>query len=171
MQLRQEDFLKFVNETLEFPLTPYALCVRPEDVLHTKRLLDIGGKPEIKIASVVGFPDGAWYPTAFKVAETEIAINHGASEIDMVLDYNRHRHEAKSSVMNDIEGVTEVAHKKGALVKLILETSELCPGGIVNACKYATECGVDFVKTSTGFGKYGAKPGDFYLMEGNFKGD
>lgn len=62
IELRKQAFYKFLEETVSSQLQPYAICIRPEDVRHAKAYLEdkVGGG-EIKIASVAGFPDGAWY--------------------------------------------------------------------------------------------------------------
>ena len=50
------------------------------------------------------------------------------------------------------------------LLKLILETSELNDAQIIAACTLAAAANFDFVKTSTGFHGYGAKPDHVRLM-------
>ncbi len=51
---------------------------------------------------------------------------------------------------------------------IILETSELKItddyNEIAEACGLANECGVDFIKTSTGFSSYGARVEDLKIM-------
>ena len=123
----------------------------------------------IQLASVVGFPDGSWYGTESKVAETAIAIENGANEIDVVLNYRLLNQRLCSEARNEIIKVVRCADQEGVLVKLIFETSELSPGRIIDACNLAGECGVDFIKTSTGFGKYGARVEDLKIMRENFK--
>jgi deoxyribose-phosphate aldolase len=71
-------------------------------------------------------------------------------------------------VKEDINAIVSVAHQNKGIVKLILETSELTPDGIKEACKLAADCGVDFVKTSTGFSKSGANERDLKIMRENF---
>lgn len=120
------------------------------------------------IASVVGYPDGSWYSTDFKVAETKLAIKHGAKEVDMVLDCEKFKKGKLKYVKKDISSVVKVAHKKNVLVKLILETSLLTNDEIVSICKIADELGVDFVKTSTGYVIAGATAEHLKLMRENF---
>lgn len=50
------------------------------------------------------------------------------------------------------------------MVKVIIETCLLTDDEKVIACKLAKEAGADFVKTSTGFSKSGAKAEDIKLM-------
>jgi len=167
VRMREEAYEAFMNDVIFGDFTPYAVCVRPEDVKRTKNLIE-GDHRDIKIASVVGFPDGSLYTLAFKIAETRLAIEYGADEIDMVLNYKALISGDLDYVRNDIGLVVNQAHKENALVKVILENCELSPEQIVQACKISDELEVDFVKTSTGFGKYGANVEDLKLMRKNF---
>ena len=65
---------------------------------------------------------------------------------------------------DDIRAVAQTAHKAGALLKVIIETSLLTDEEKVIACKLAKEAGADFVKTSTGFSGGGATVEDIALM-------
>lgn len=171
VQLRAKAFTNFLEGTIANPVRlPYAICVRPEDVRTTRDYLFGHGQMGILIASVVGFPDGSVYDTRFKEIETELAIFRGAKEIDMVLNYEKLKSGEFIYVERDIQAVVNAAHKRCALVKLILETSELTSDEIKTACQIASECAVDFVKTSTGFSAYGARAEDLKIMRANFKG-
>jgi deoxyribose-phosphate aldolase len=168
----KSDFENFMQDMINSKLIPYAVCVRPEDVVHVRKLLKKHGKESIIIASVVGYPHGSWYTTDFKVAEAKLAIKHGANEIDMVLDCERLKKEFRKNKFNhvkkDVSAVVKACHNKKALLKLILETSLLTNDEVIAACKLADELGADFVKTSTGYVLAGAKAGHLKLMRANF---
>lgn len=166
--LRDDAFRNFIKDTKYGDLKPYAVCVRPEDVPYARREL---GNDAI-IASVVGFPDGSHYKTLLKIFETQYAGEAGANEIDMVLNYKSFKQggAARKAAENDVIKVTQQGHEYEMIVKLILETSELSNDQIEEACSFANDCGVDFVKTSTGFGKYGARAEHVTLMRGKFLG-
>ena len=68
------------------------------------------------------------------------------------------------AVRSDIAAVVEVAHRDGAIVKVILETALLDDNQKVMASLLAKMAGADFVKTSTGFGPSGATAHDVELM-------
>ena len=57
------------------------------------------------------------------------------------------------------------ASKGKALVKVIIETSLLTKEEITRACEVVYASGVDYVKTSTGFSKYGARVEDVEIMK------
>jgi len=99
-----------------------------------------------------------------KAAETTAAIIDGAQEIDMVLNVGELRGGNADAVHADIRAVVEAAHARGAIVKVILETSLLSDPQKVVACDLAKAAGADFVKTSTGFGPGGATVEDVTLM-------
>ena len=70
----------------------------------------------------------------------------------------------QDAVKSDIAAVVEVAHRAGAIVKVILETALLDDNQKVMASMLAKMAGADFVKTSTGFGPSGASAHDVELM-------
>lgn len=122
-----------------------SVCVRPENVRTAARLLAGSG---VGITTVVGFPTGA-NGTRMKVAEARLAVEHGATEIDMVVDLPNLRAFHISPVALDIAQVRAAA--PNALLKVILETAVLDENTIVAGCIAAYDSGADFVKTSTGF--------------------
>lgn len=137
-----------------------SVCVNPYWVPMVASELD--GSP-VKTCSVVGFPLGA-NSTHIKVAETEAAVRAGAQEIDMVINIGELRGGNGDVVREDIRAVVEAAHRRGAVVKVILETALLDDHQKTVACGLAQDAGADFVKTSTGFGPGGATAHDVELM-------
>lgn len=117
----------------------------------------------VAVCTVVGFPLGAT-STAAKVAETGIALNDGAREIDMVLNVGALRSGDLDIVQRDMAAVAEAAHGGGAIVKVILETALLDAAQKLSACRLAVAAGADFVKTSTGFAASGATAEDVALL-------
>lgn len=139
----------------------YAVCVNSCYVSLCAE--ELAGS-EVKIAAVVGFPLGAC-DTATKVFETTSAVDHGAHEIDMVLQVGALKEERDDYVLDDIKAVVEAARQGDAIVKVILETCLLTEEEIVRACKLAQKAGAAFVKTSTGFNTAGATVEDVSLMK------
>ncbi len=119
---------------------------------------------DVKVCTVVGFPLGAMSSNA-KAFETKDAIEHGASEIDMVLNIGEMKAGHYDVVRDDVKAVVEAA--KGHCVKVILETCLLTKEEIVKACELCIEAGATFVKTSTGFSTRGAT--DVKLMKETVK--
>ncbi len=151
-----KDIEKAVEVALEANVA--AVCFRPSDLTLAKRLL---GDSAMGLATVVGFPHGT-NETAVKAFETKVAVAQGATEIDMVIHYGHLIEGLDAQVQGDIAAVVEAA--EGALVKVILETSELTHEQIVRACELSRAAGAHFVKTSTGFASGGATPEIVKLM-------
>lgn len=154
-----EQIRRLCRQALDYDF--YAVCVNGCYVsLAAQELKD----SDIKVAAVIGFPLGA-SATPVKVFEAETALQDGASELDMVLNVGRLKAKDFDFVRRDICRVVETAKKRGALVKVILETGLLSDAEIVKACLLAKEAGAAFVKTSTGFGPGGANPHHVALMK------
>jgi deoxyribose-phosphate aldolase len=130
------------------------LCVRSCDVAEATRL--VAGSPVV-VAAVIGFPHGAVRPE-IKALEARLAIGDGAGELDMVMNVGALKSGREDLVRDDIAAVVAEAKPVGGIVKVILETCYLTPDEIRTACRLAEEAGVDFVKTSTGFGVKASGP-------------
>ena len=135
-----------------------AVCFRPSDMVLAKELL---GDSEVGLATVVGFPHGT-NESYVKAFETSLAVSQGANEIDMVIHIGHLIEGRDDLVLEDIKAVVEAADL--ALVKVILETSELTDEQIVRACELSREAGAGYVKTSTGFASGGANTHVVSLM-------
>lgn len=136
-----------------------AVCINPTWVKVASDLLK---NTEVEVATVIGFPLGAT-KTETKVKEAEIALEDGATELDMVINIGALKSGEETVVKEDIAKVVQ-ATKGRALVKVIIETGLLTDDEKRLACTLAKEAGADFVKTSTGFGQGGATVEDVKLM-------
>lgn len=133
-------------------LSTYSVCVSPTMVPTAVAALRAAGPSEVKVAAVAGFPSGAHYPQV-KALEARQAVDDGADEIDMVIDFGWRdlglEHFA-ASIYNEVLQVRE-AVPSPVVLKVILETAVLSDDEIVAACDAAERGHADFVKTSTGF--------------------
>jgi deoxyribose-phosphate aldolase len=137
-----------------------SVCVNGSRVRQAASAL---ANSQVKVCAVIGFPLGAM-STSAKVAEAEFALADGASELDMVINIGLLKEGSLDAVREDIAAVVERAHRRAAIVKVIIETALLTDDEKRTACRLAVEAGADFVKTSTGFAASGATPGDIALM-------
>jgi len=135
-------------------------CVAPYDVMRAYKGLERSG---VKVSTVIDFPHGSNLTDA-KVFESKLAIENGASSIDMVMAISRLVSGEYDYVENDIRKVVEYAHPLGVSVKVIFENCFLTKEMIVKACELTEKAGADYVKTSTGYGTGGATLEDCYLM-------
>jgi len=139
------------------------VCVRPSDVRQAAELL---ARSPVRVTTVVGFPHGST-TTAAKVFEAEEAMRNGARELDVVLNIGKLKSRDTAFVRADLKAVTDAAHAKGVIVKIIFENCYLEDEEKIAACRISAEVGADFVKTSTGFGPGGAEDRDLKLMREN----
>lgn len=146
---------KICEETLKFNF--YSVCVNSFWVPHVFEKLN--GKA--KIASVVAFPFGA-VPSKIKSDEANWAVEHGADEIDMVINIGALKDSEYTEVYDDVRSVVESSN--GKIVKVIIETALLSFEEKVAACVISKEAEAHFVKTSTGYSKGGAIDRDVALM-------
>lgn len=151
-----QEIKKLCNEAKEHKF--FAVCVNPCYVSLAKKELH---NSEVKIAAVIGFPLGA-NSTETKVFEAKHAIEHGASEIDMVINIGSLKAQLYNQVENEIAAVKNAI---GALtLKVIIEICYLTEDEIKKACQLSKNANANFVKTSTGFATGGATPEAVKIM-------
>ncbi len=134
-----------------------SICLAPAHVHEAKRLF---GK-RIKICTVVGFPNG-YNDTATKIFEARRLIEEGADEIDAVINIADACAGNYSAVEAELAALRTVT--KDHILKIIVECSALPEKTLIDLCKLVSTSGADFIKTSTGFGEYGARVEDVALM-------
>jgi deoxyribose-phosphate aldolase len=137
-----------------------SVCVNPFWVSFAKS--ELKGSP-VRVCTVIGFPLGA-NATETKVAEAQIALAHGAGELDVVQYIGALRSGGTQFVCEELKKLADLAHTGGAILKVILETGLLSAEEKRISSQLAAESGVDFVKTSTGFAPGGATVEDVSLM-------
>ena len=145
--------------------TVAAVCVYPTMVGVAKKALI---HSSIKVASVsTAFPSGQ-APFEVKKLDTLYAIEHGADEIDMVINIGMLKSKDFKYVENEIIAVKNELGDR--VLKVIIETCYLTDEEKRVVCKIAMKAGADFVKTSTGFGTNGATIADVKLIKEVLKG-
>lgn len=129
-----------------------AVCVWPRFVAQARAALP----PEIKVAAVANFPDGA-LDVARALADVAEIAQAGGDEVDVVLPYRALMADQSTEVG---EFLSEVRFASRPLtLKVIIESGELASADrIAQATRLALAAGADFVKTSTGKTKTGATP-------------
>ncbi|MCV0402417.1 MAG: deoxyribose-phosphate aldolase [Chloroflexi bacterium] len=140
-----------------------SVCVRPTDVARAHEIL---AGTDVAVGTTIGFPHGN-HRTETKVFEAERALADGATELDMVLKIGALKAGRDAEVQADIAAVVDVAHARGAIVKVIFENAYLTDDEKIRACRLTEAAGAEFVKTSTGFAPSGATHDDLRLMRAN----
>ena len=132
----------------DYPDTPHtaAICVYPDMVPTAVAELQGSG---VNVASVASaFPSGR-SSLEVKLADTKIAVDAGADEIDMVIDRGAFLAGDYGTVFEQIIAIKQACGN--ARLKVILETGELATYDNVRRASWlALLAGADFIKTSTG---------------------
>jgi deoxyribose-phosphate aldolase len=153
----EQDIKKLCAEAKEYGFG--AVCVYPSRAALAVR--ELRGY-DIDVCVVIGFPHGAT-TTQSKVGEALDALEMGATEFDMVINQGALKDGNYEYVVHDIRAVKEAV--RAHILKVICENCNL---DTVELKKAAYECahrgGADFIKTSTGFGRWGAQIEDVRLM-------
>ncbi|MFZ4507694.1 MAG: deoxyribose-phosphate aldolase [Fimbriimonas sp.] len=137
-----------------------SVCIMPHAL---RRCADMLRGSTVKASTTIGFPHGG-HTTAIKLAETKVALADGGEELDMVVNISKVLSGDWDYVREDIRVVTEETHAHGQKVKVIFENCYLNDDQKIRLCEICSEIGVDWVKTSTGYGTGGATDEDLRLM-------
>lgn len=156
------DIAKLCSEAKQWGF--FAVCVHPRWVSYA---VDQLGGSDVKVVSVAGFPFGTNMPK-IKAAEAREVIFAGADEVDIVADLASVIGKDGGYLRNEFVDVLKVCKvmKPPVVLKVIIEAAALSPDQIQFVCEIASDLGVDFVKTSTGFNSAGgARVEDVKLMK------
>jgi deoxyribose-phosphate aldolase len=133
-----------------------SICVAPCNIAVARKITK-------RVCAVIGFPHGNSLVEA-KNVEAVRAIDYGAAELDVVMNYGRFIEGHWTTTGSELRPLIDKAHSCGVPVKVILETCYLTPEQITKACEICVSCKADWVKTSTGYADGGATPGVVQLM-------
>ena len=138
----------------------FSVCVRPCEV--RRAAMELAGTA-VAVGTVIGFPQGGHHPK-IKLAEASQALADGAVELDMVANLGKIKEKCWVYLTDEVAPILALTRSQGRLLKVILETAMLSPEEKAEACKTLGRLGVDFVKTSTGYGDGGATVEDVRLL-------
>ncbi len=115
----------------------------------------------LAICTVIGFPNG-YATTASKCFMASDAVDHGADEVDMVINIGWAKEGKWAEITAEIAAIKAAC--KGKLLKVIIETCLLTDEEKIALCGCVTEAKADYIKTSTGFSTAGATFADVELF-------
>jgi len=139
----KQDLESFLEEAVRYDFICVALL--PNVIREASAMLRGTG---VHVMAAISYPRGM-VPIHVKKIEIEEALSDGADEIDMVLNLEAIKNHAYGIIEKELSVLRETA--RSLTVKAILETTLLSDEEIVQVCQLASNIGVDFVKTSTGF--------------------
>ena len=162
----EEKVLQMVEKVNQFdrdyPDLPHvaAICVYPVFTELVSNSLEVDG---VAITNVAGNFPSSQARMEVKVAETQLAIADGATEIDIVMPVGKFLSEDYEGVCDDINELKQACGD--VPMKVILETGDLGNGSnIMKAALLSMYAGADYIKTSTGKEKVSATPEAAYVM-------
>jgi deoxyribose-phosphate aldolase len=137
-----------------------AICVFPNFVSVVKEKLTA---KNVKIASVAGsFPTSQTFRT-IKVAESKLAVEAGADEIDIVIPLGAFLGSDYAMVVEEIREIKDAIGDKQ--LKVIVESGLLADYDLIfKASVISRDAGADFIKTSTGKTNISATPEAAFIM-------
>ena len=156
----EADIIKLVEEQRKYKFR--SICIAPSFLQVARENLQ-----NIYLTTVISFPNG-YASTEAKIFEAKDAIKNGANDLDIVSNIGRIKmrdYDYLSKEVNDLREIT-----KSHILKFIIEASFLNKEDIYFITNILAENGVDYVKTSTGFTKSGAKLDDVKFIKVNFEG-
>lgn len=156
----ESDIIKLVEEQRKYKFR--SICIAPSFLQVARKNLQ-----NIYLTTVTAFPNG-YASTEAKIYEAKDAIKNGADDLDIVSNIGRIKMRDYDYLSKEVNALREIT--KSHILKFIIETSFLNKGDILYITKILAENGVDYVKTSTGFTKSGAKLDDVKFIKENFGG-
>jgi deoxyribose-phosphate aldolase len=137
-----------------------SVCIMP---YYAERCAELLSGSTVQPSTTIGFPHGG-HRTEIKVAEAELALKDGATELDAVINISKARSGDWKYIGDEIKTLTELTHARGQRVKIIFENAYHDDAAKIRLCEICAEIGVDWVKTSTGYAPTGATIEDLKLM-------
>jgi deoxyribose-phosphate aldolase len=153
------EYEKLCSEARQYQFA--AICIPPNMV---ETCTDWVSGTGIQVATVIGFPFGYSVSRA-KKAEAESAIKSGADELDTVINLIDLKNGHWNKLEKEMQEITELVHKNGRKIKVIIESGILNDEEIITCCQLYGGMGVDFLKTSTGYSDKGASTEAVALMK------
>ena len=161
-----ESVLAFTERVNQFedayPELPHVatICVYPCFAKIVSESLEVEG---VEVACVSGSFPSSQARIEVKIAETALAVQDGATEIDIVMPVGKFLSGDYESVCDDISELKQACGS--APMKVILETGDLkTASNIKKASILSMYAGADYIKTSTGKEKISATPEAAYVM-------
>ncbi len=131
----------------------YSACMTPRWVKLAAAELE---NTETKVCSIVSFPLGC-DSTEIKAAQAKDIIFAGADEVDMVADLAAIIQHDERYLVDQFNAVLKVCHsmRPAVTLKVIIEATVLNKEQKEFVCRILENCGVDFIKSSTGYNPAG----------------
>ena len=122
------------------------LLVSPWLVKPAARLL---ARSQVRVATVIGFPHGGQVAVV-KAFEASTALEHGATQIDVMLNAGALVSGNDDAVLHDMLAVVEMANSALAVCGVIVRAGPVSDELVRRACRLAARSAAAYVVTSDG---------------------
>jgi deoxyribose-phosphate aldolase len=157
----EEDMVKLCDEAKKYHVKMVAIN-QVQSAFCAKQLAGT----DIDTGAAISFPLGQT-TIASKVFDTRDAIANGANEIDYVVNLTQVKAHNWAYIEDEMAQIVAVCKEAGIPSKVIFENCLLNEEEKLALCAIAKKVEPTFVKTSTGFSKWGATVEDVALMKAN----
>ncbi|GEP19788.1 deoxyribose-phosphate aldolase [Pediococcus argentinicus] len=154
-----EDIMKLCDQAKKYHFKMVAIN-QVQSELCSKELKET----DIDVGAAISFPLGQT-SIASKLFDTKDAIDHGANEIDYVINITQLKNKNFDYIRSEMEQMVSLCHEHDVPCKVIFENCYLSKDEIKKVAEIAKDVKPDFIKTSTGFGISGAEVEDVELMK------
>ncbi len=121
-----------------------AVCISP---VYVQQAMEFLHNKQPKVCTVIGFPTGAT-TSATKLYEAQEAVEHGATELDVMINLGW----LKAGKVDEVHReIAEICEQTEQTVKVILETNLLTDVEKKVAAEICMDAGATFLKTCTGW--------------------
>ncbi|NNC70464.1 MAG: deoxyribose-phosphate aldolase [Flavobacteriaceae bacterium] len=159
--ITEDETLAMVNQLVSEAIENNfkSVMIRPSFVKLAKEQIT-QNRSKVLVGTVIGFHEGD-YPFTDKLFEAKTAIEHGADELDVVINYPAFLKGDVESIKEEIVKLTKLALENNKTIKWIIEVAALSENEIKKICLLiknlvlenfdSINVGQVFVKSSTGF--------------------
>ena len=155
---QEKIFIKsFVLDAIEHHFK--LVMIRSNHITFAKKII-ADKSSNVLVGTVIDFPSGN-LSTESKLDEIRIAINLGANEIDVVIDYMRFKKGDNDYIVNQVKKCTNLCFSHNKTIKWIIESAALSDNEIIGICELIKNIVLDnfnennfgniFIKSSTGY--------------------
>jgi len=147
----------FVLEAVDYRFK--LVMIRLNHIAFVKEII-ADNDSNVLVGTVIDFPNGN-SSTESKLDEISKAIDLGADDIDVVIDYNRFKKGENDYIVNQVKECTALCLFNNKTIKWIIESAALIDNEIIDICQLIRDVVIDnfgqnnahnvFVKSSTGF--------------------
>lgn len=135
------------------------VMIRSTHISMAKQII-VAKNSQLIVGTVIDFPNGT-SSTESKLEEIQSAIDLGADDIDVVINYNRFIQVDKDYIANEVKECTALCLSNNKTIKWIIESAALSDNEIIGICQLIRDIVLEnfektksqdvFVKSSTGF--------------------